>query len=62
MIGIDWLFIGGASGIVGAAIIEKFADDYGFTWVGPLLRAILPLVSIATGFVLFDTIAEVFVL
>lgn len=61
MIGIDWVFIGGAGGIVGAAIIEKFADEFGFTWVGALLRVALPLASIATGFILFDIIAEVFV-
>ncbi|KRG11563.1 hypothetical protein ACA30_15835 [Virgibacillus soli] len=60
MIGIDWLFIGGATSVVGVALIEKLAEEYGFGWLGCILRLIVHVASIGAGFYLFDIIAEVF--
>lgn len=60
MVGIDWLFIGGASSIVGVALVEKLADDYGINWVGRVIRVLLPVLSLGASLTLFDVILEVF--
>jgi len=60
MIGIEWVFIGGAVGIVGVAVLEKAAEDFGFGWVGRALRVLLPIASLGTSFILLDVIWKAF--
>lgn len=60
MIGIDWMFLGGAGAIAGVAILEKLADDYGFPQIGLILRAVIPLIGAVAGLSLFDSMLEVF--
>nr|WP_144922387.1 hypothetical protein [Paenibacillus bovis] len=60
MIAIDWLFFGSAAGIVGAAIIDKVSEEYGFGWLGRVLRFGMQVASIGAGLYLIDIIAEVF--
>ncbi len=60
MIGIDWIFIGGASSVVGVAILDKLSEEYGFSWLGRVIKVGLQLASIGTGFYLFEAIAGVF--
>ncbi len=60
MIAIDWLFLAGASSIVGVAILEKISGDYGFRWVGMVLKAILTAGAYGAGLYLLDVVAAVF--
>jgi len=57
---IDWLFFGSAAGIVGAAIIDKVSEEYGFGWLGRVLRFGMQVASIGAGLYLIDIIAGVF--
>lgn len=57
MIAIDWVFLAGAGSIVGAALIERLADDYGFGWVGRLLKVGLTLVTYGAGLYLINELA-----
>ncbi|MBS4195309.1 hypothetical protein [Lederbergia citri] len=60
MIAIDWLFVAGASSIVGMALIERLAGEYGFRWIGTLLKIGLTVAAYGTGLYFLDIIAEVF--
>jgi len=60
MIAIDWLFFGSAAGIVGAAIIDKGSEEYGFGWLGRVIRVGMQVASIGAGLYLIDIIAAVF--
>lgn len=60
MIAIDWIFVGGASGIVGVALLDKLAEEYGFRWLGRMVKAILPVGAIGAALYLCEVIAEVF--
>lgn len=60
MIGIDWVFLASAGGIVGVALIDKLSEEYGFKWLGWTLRLGLYVTSVGAGLYLFDLLAEVF--
>jgi hypothetical protein len=42
MIMFDVPFLMGAGSIVGVAVIDKLAEDYGWSWVGSVLKIVLP--------------------
>ncbi len=60
MIAIDWIFIGGASGIVGVALLDKLSEEYGYRGLGRLIKALLPIAGTGAILSLCNALWEVF--
>lgn len=48
------MLIGGAS-IIGVAMLDKLAEEYGFPWLGTIVRLILPFAGYVTGIYFIET-------
>ena len=42
------MLIGGAS-IAGVALLDKFAEEFGYPWLGTIVKLILPFAGYAAG-------------
>lgn len=48
------MLLGGVS-ILGVALLDKFADEYGYPWIGTITKLILPFVGYAAGIYFIET-------
>jgi hypothetical protein len=44
-----------AGGVIAVAVVERLADDFGFYWLGNVLKFVIPLAALVAGAYFIET-------